>query len=637
METENQGLVKMKEALIGYSQKMEEQVASLCNVRPELHQVNLANWSAKLKNIRAELNEPQMLLFIGPFSSGKSSFINAILGVDVLPTADRPCTSVVTELRFTDDGQGHRGKGVLKEFKEGPGGEEYHYEDLLKMVDGPKGVLGVSASYHHIELTYDITQSKVSKESPLLKAMCEKKVVLVDCPGFGSPYASNEEIVIEYVSKATHTFWINPIDSIGGGAEINQLQDLKKRTTTLIPIISKADKVQSERERRQISDKFARDIGYLFKSKDPVFCSSILYRQATDLLKGIATESLSDDERNMRLKEVERLTRESGMENAVGSLINANSGSNASKGQIESCAHDLNELMAQVKKTAEIEEKHWKRALEDAGWVGAKNERIESAQREVSLWISTESDRVGKQLDDEILECIQHELDQTVGSVSPSGMQEKVSMIWSTKIEQNLERWSRRITQTYGEQLAIEIEQNREIELPAWLRDGRMMNEFRARRDVVLNAVKDAGAASILEAGMGATLLGALPAIKGITLIGSALCPVATILGGALVAVAAVSFIPAYSRYDKGRREEQRRESEKNIKKWLSTLHMRESIYRLLEEQNDKLARDLMSRAQKVGDELIAKHMACEKIVSNVSGWVEDLRMQLGHTRDSVA
>lgn len=561
METENQGLVKMKEALIGYSQKMEEQVASLCNVRPELHQVNLANWSAKLKNIRAELNEPQMLLFIGPFSSGKSSFINAILGVDILPTADRPCTSVVTELRFTDDGRGDRGKGVLKN---GEKGDECSFNDLLKMVDGPQGVLGVSASYHHIELMYDISQLK--EESLLLKAMCEKKVVLVDCPGFGSPYASNEEIVAEYVSKATHTFWINPINSIGGASDINKLQDLKKRTTTLIPIISKADMVQSEEERREICDTYAEEIGYLFKSKDPIFCSAIRYRQATDLLKHIAKANPPKEEKDKGYKEVDRLKKESGMENAVGSLINANSGSNASKGQIESSAHDITELMIQVRKTAEIEEEHWKRALEDEGWVGAKNERIESAQREVSLWISTESDRIGKQLDDEILDHIQRAMDQQVGSALPNEIQEDVMEIWRKKIDDNLERWCRRITQTYGEQLAIEIETNREIELPKWLKEN-LMNSLRDRRDVIFKAVKDAGAASILEAGMGATLLGSLSAIKNIALgLGGALCPVAAVLGGALIVVAAVSFVPAYSRYDKARREDQRRELEKKLK-----------------------------------------------------------------------
>ena len=75
------------------------------------------------------------------------------------------------------------------------------------MVDGPTGAIGESAAYHHIELNYDISQS----ESQCLRQHCDAGVTIVDAPGYGSPYYSNDEIIEEYISKASHTFWINVV------------------------------------------------------------------------------------------------------------------------------------------------------------------------------------------------------------------------------------------------------------------------------------------------------------------------------------------------------------------------------------------------------------------------------------------
>ena len=85
----------------------------LCDIRPELYAINREEWAHDFENVQKQIKDKQSLLFIGPFSSGKSSFINVLLGENILPTSNRPCTSVVTELTFVDGG-GHRGKSSAK-------------------------------------------------------------------------------------------------------------------------------------------------------------------------------------------------------------------------------------------------------------------------------------------------------------------------------------------------------------------------------------------------------------------------------------------------------------------------------------------------------------------------------------------
>ena len=57
-------------SLFGYSME-------LCDIRPELYSINREEWERDIENVRKQIGAKQVLLFIGPFSSGKSSFVNS--------------------------------------------------------------------------------------------------------------------------------------------------------------------------------------------------------------------------------------------------------------------------------------------------------------------------------------------------------------------------------------------------------------------------------------------------------------------------------------------------------------------------------------------------------------------------------
>src|SRR5215210_4626458 len=53
-----------------------------------------------LRQAEADLEELFMLVVVGEFNSGKSSFINALLGEDVLPEGVTPTTATINLLRY---------------------------------------------------------------------------------------------------------------------------------------------------------------------------------------------------------------------------------------------------------------------------------------------------------------------------------------------------------------------------------------------------------------------------------------------------------------------------------------------------------------------------------------------------------
>ena len=614
---------KKLNVLIGSTETLNRYVADLCSIRPDIFSINLEEWSKQVENVKKQIGAKQILLFVGPFSSGKSSFINALLGEDILPTSNRPCTSVVTELTFVNGG-GHRGQAVRKDNQRTD--VEYNYSELLKMVDGPTGAIGESAAYHHIELFFDITQ--LPHDSACLRQLCDAEVTIVDCPGYGSPYYSNEDVIEEYISKASHTFWINPVDRMGGISDYKKLSEIRKKTTTLIPVMSNADLIESESQREEITESYAETIGSLFRSRDPIFCSAIKFRRGKELEKEIKKQKPVGEQLKAKESEMNLLFEESGLSNVFAAVIDSASEKSVTDAKVKSVYHDLDELMGQVSLAASRECSYWKKELKNQGWDDERNQQLERNRSEVEIWIDGQAERVGRLLDSEIKECVQNYVDSCRGKVNRRELLELVVDVWKNRFDACAGEWGKYLVKTYRSKDGIEITENKHIELPQWLNESELVSKLCDTRDVIFNTIQDSGVKTITEGGLGTALLCSTGAIKGLAVVGGTLSTCVGVVGIALVAVAAVGFIPVYSRHAKHKKDEQRRELEKKIDKWLAGLDMRGLVSNVLRHHNEELYNSLEKSQQKVADDLIEKKNRCEAVMRGIDTLRNVLQVQ---------
>jgi ribosome biogenesis GTPase A len=63
-------------------------------------QLKLANEATTLKEMLAKINQPFQFVIVGEVKSGKSSFINALLGADICKVAPTICTDCVQEIVY---------------------------------------------------------------------------------------------------------------------------------------------------------------------------------------------------------------------------------------------------------------------------------------------------------------------------------------------------------------------------------------------------------------------------------------------------------------------------------------------------------------------------------------------------------
>lgn len=181
-----------------------------------------------LDAVKSKLQEEAFnLVILGQFKRGKSTFINALLGESLLPTAIVPLTSVVTILRYGPELR------VEVHFLDGHQ-EEVALPDLPSYItergnpQNKKGVKEVVVLY----------------PSPYLKG----SVRVIDTPGTGSVYRHNTDVAYNFLPQVDAGIFVVSADPPLSGSEHQFLKDVRGYVDKLFFVLNKIDQV-SEDER----------------------------------------------------------------------------------------------------------------------------------------------------------------------------------------------------------------------------------------------------------------------------------------------------------------------------------------------------------------------------------------------------
>ena len=184
------------------------------------------------------------LAVLGQFKRGKSTFVNALLGEELLPTAVVPLTAIPTFIEhatrpeatifFADDQPDETchpaSGGELKDFL-----ARYVTESA-----NPENRLGVA-------------QVEVCHPAPLLRG----GLVLIDTPGIGSTFRHNTLATINFLSQCDAAIFVFSVDPPPTEVEIDFLKQVQGKVPRLFFILNKTDYI-SPAERRTARDFFRK-------------------------------------------------------------------------------------------------------------------------------------------------------------------------------------------------------------------------------------------------------------------------------------------------------------------------------------------------------------------------------------------
>ncbi len=180
----------------------------------------------ELLSLERELTSNQLhLAVLGQMKRGKSSFINALLGAEVLPTGVLPVTAAITEIKY--------GPTPCATILRTTGQREEVGISTLADYITEAGNPGNKRQVASVEITYP---------SPFL----ESGMVLIDTPGIGSTHAHNTqttEACLERVDAGIVVFSVDPpITEV----ESQFLREIKEDISKLFFVLNKTDLVSAD-------------------------------------------------------------------------------------------------------------------------------------------------------------------------------------------------------------------------------------------------------------------------------------------------------------------------------------------------------------------------------------------------------
>ncbi len=159
---------------------------------------------------------------VGRFKAGKSSFLNSIIGRDLVPVAVLPLTAVVTRLRY-----GPRDRAVVRHLD---GREEEIPLDRL-----PEYVT------EHRNPGNERAVAIVDVETPSLRLY--QGIRFVDTPGLGSVFVHNTRTSMDWLPRVGAALLAVSIDQPLSEYDIGLLKELAKHTPEVLILLTKVDLV----------------------------------------------------------------------------------------------------------------------------------------------------------------------------------------------------------------------------------------------------------------------------------------------------------------------------------------------------------------------------------------------------------
>ncbi len=213
---------------------------------------------AHLNSLKVRSLEPMKIAITGQFSSGKSTFLNALLSKNILPTGITPVTSKVNYIRFGDEFK------IKVRFLDGT--EEYHGLDgLSRFTDQRKG-------------DENIEYLTIYAPLPLLK-----DIVFVDTPGLNSQAKVDTKTTQKVLKQVDGIIWLTLIDNAGKMSEAEVLKSfLNSYANKSLCVLNQKDKFTQ--------DQVAQSVSYV-KSAFKEFFAKVVPISAIEALKARSHDS----------------------------------------------------------------------------------------------------------------------------------------------------------------------------------------------------------------------------------------------------------------------------------------------------------------------------------------------------------
>lgn len=188
----------------------------------------------ELRRASEQLGDLFLLVIVGEFNAGKSAFINALLGAEVMPEGVTPTTAVINLLRYGPEPS----------------------ESML-----PDGI---------IQRTWPATMLE--------------EITVVDTPGTNAIIREHEQLTQQFVPRADLVLFVTSADRPFSESEREFMAAIREWGKKIVIIVNKVDLLKDDSQREQVTGFVRENVERLLGFRPEIFpVSSMLAQQAKAL------------------------------------------------------------------------------------------------------------------------------------------------------------------------------------------------------------------------------------------------------------------------------------------------------------------------------------------------------------------
>ena len=186
------------------------------------------------KSLEKVQKEDFKAIVIGEFKRGKSTFINALLGDEILPAFATPCTAVINEVKYAD-----KEKAVLH-FKDPlPQDADYSFKEEVKnhinrygKTNIPPLPIDVKDLEEYVVIPDPAKDQRLSvSESPYSKVelfypieICKNGVTIIDSPGLNE-HGTRTKVTTDYLSQVDAILFVMSCQALCSQTEMDFIEN----------------------------------------------------------------------------------------------------------------------------------------------------------------------------------------------------------------------------------------------------------------------------------------------------------------------------------------------------------------------------------------------------------------------------
>ncbi|PFG04548.1 dynamin family protein [Bacillus sp. es.034] len=182
----------------------------------------------ELTGISADIDDELIVMIAGEFKSGKTTFINALLGEEVLSSSVTPETAMVTKLKYGEEKKvvGHFVDGSTKEY------DPSWLEELTAEREGKSKFIRTQLAFVEYYLPFPILQT----------------FTIVDSPGLTSLHKDHTRATEQFLKRADVAIWLFHSMNVGTSTELDWLKKLQEYDIKPIALVNHIDQLDDDED-----------------------------------------------------------------------------------------------------------------------------------------------------------------------------------------------------------------------------------------------------------------------------------------------------------------------------------------------------------------------------------------------------